>query len=107
MDGFDIALYVSYGLIIIAALSAIILPLINSFSDPASLIKTAVGVGAVIVIFFIGYAIAGSEVTATYTRFEVDASASKWIGAALITMYIFLFGAILGILVTEVSKVFQ
>lgn len=107
MDGFDIALYVSYGLIIIAALAALILPLIQSFSDPASLVKTAAGVGILLVVFFVGYALSGNEVTPIYTRWNVDATASKWIGGTLITMYIFLAAAILGILVTEVSKVFK
>ena len=58
-------------------LAAIILPLINSFSDPKQLVKGAVGLGALVVVFFIGYALAGNEVTAVYTKYGVDASCVK------------------------------
>ncbi len=103
----DFALYFSYALIAIAALSAIILPLINSFDDPKSLIKTGAGLLGLVVIFIIGYIVADSEVTAIYTRFDVDASTSKIIGGFLIMTYILFFGAIISILVTEVTKLFN
>ncbi|MDQ3392664.1 MAG: hypothetical protein M3512_00910 [Bacteroidota bacterium] len=103
----DIALYLTYGLIIIAALGAIILPLINSLGDPGSLIKTGAGIGALLVIFFISYAIAGNEVMPFYAKGGVGPELSKWVGAALITMYVLFVIAVVSILVTEVSKLFR
>lgn len=107
MNFIDIALYISYGLIIVAALGAIVLPLINSLDDPMSLLKTAAGLIALVAVFFIAYAIAGNEVTPVYTTHGVDASLSKWIGGAVITMYTLIILAVLAIIVTEISKVFR
>lgn len=107
MNFIDIALYISYGLIIVAALGAIVLPLINSLGDPGSLIKTGAGVILLVVIFFIGYALASNEVTPGYANFGVDATLSKWIGGAIITMYALIIIAIVSIAVTEISKLFR
>jgi hypothetical protein len=107
MNLVDIALYLSYGLIIVAALGATILPLINSLGDPGSLIKTGAGIIGLLVIFFIAYAIAGNEVTPLYATHGVNASLSKWVGGALITMYVLFIIALLSIIITEVSKLFS
>lgn len=107
MNFIDIALYISYGLIIVAALGAIVLPLINSLGDPMSLIKTGAGLLALVSVFFIAYAVAGNEVTPVYTTHGVDTSLSKWIGGAVITMYALLILAVVAILITEISKVFK
>ena len=107
MNFIDIALYISYGLIIVAALGAIVLPLINSLGDPGSLIKTGAGLIALVAVFFIAYAISGNEVTPVYSTFGVNENLSKWIGGAIITMYALLILAILAIIITEVSKVFR
>lgn len=103
----DIALYLTYGLIIIAALGAIILPLINSLGDPGSLIKTGIGIGALLVVFAIGYVLAGNETPPVYVTHGVGPGLSKWVGAALITMYVLFIIAVLSIIVTEVSKLFR
>jgi hypothetical protein len=103
----DIALYVSYGLIIVAVLGAVLFPLINSLGDPGSLIKTGAGLVGLLAIFFIAYAIASDEVYPWYAEFDVDASLSKWIGGAVITMYILIILAVFSIIITEVSKLFR
>lgn len=107
MDIFDISLYVSYALVIIAILTALLLPLINSFSDPKKLVKIALGLGVLVVIFFIGYAVSSDEVTSVYARHGVDESSSKIIGGALITMYIFFVVSFLSIIFTEITKLFR
>ena len=103
----DFALYASYALVAIAALAAIILPLINSFDDPKSLLKTGAGLVGLLVLFFIGYALSGNEVTPSYAEFNVDAGTSKFIGGLLIMTYLLFVGAFLSILFTEVSKMFK
>ena len=107
MDLIDIGIYVSYGLIAVAILAAVLLPLINSFSDPKKLVKIGVGLGTLLVVFFIGYAISSDEVTNIYMRHNVDASSSKLIGGALVTMYIFFVVAFASIVITEVGKLFK
>ncbi len=97
----DIGLIVAYVLIVLCALSAILIPLVQSFSDPKSLVKSGLGLGAVLVVFLIGFALAdGSAQGATE-------STSKLVGAGIISMYIFVLIAILGIAFTEISKIFK
>ncbi len=104
----DVVLYISYALVIVAALGAIVLPLINSLGEPKTLIKTGIGLVGLIVVFGVSYAIAGDEVTAVYTNHDVETSgASKLIGGTIVMMYVMLIGAILGIVFTEVAKNFK
>ena len=106
MDTTDIILYVSYLLIAIGAVMAIVMPLINSLDNPKSLLKTGVGIVAIVVLFVIAYAIADNEVLPRYAvaPFNLTPVLSQLVGGILITVY-FLFGfAILGIIVTEINK---
>jgi len=103
----NLALYITYALIVIAAVSAIVLPLINSLSDPKQLAETGIGVGALVVVFLIAYVIAGSEVTAVYTKFDVDSSQSKMIGGGVIMMYIMILLVTIGIFFTEIISIFK
>ena len=105
MDTFDIFLYLAYTLVIVAALAAIILPLISALGDPKSLLMSGIGVLALVVVFVIGYAISGNEVTPVYTKFEVGPDLSKAVGGALIMTYIMGIGAVLGIIYTEFIKI--
>ena len=79
MDSFDIFLYLGYTLVIIAAVAAIILPLINALGNPQSLLKSGLGVVAIVALYFIAYAFSGSEVTQQYSKYEVGPELStKW-----------------------------
>lgn len=101
----DIILYLGYFLVFFALAAAIILPLIKSLDNPKGLLKVAAGVVLLIVIFGISYALSSGEMAARYP--DLTPNGSKMIGAALLTMYILLFLAIIGIAVTEVSKFFR
>ncbi len=106
MDFVDIGLKFTYALLAIGVISAIAMPLFQSLtSDPKSLGKSAIGVGFLVVVYFIGYAISGSEVTARYAEFGVDSVVSKRIGGLLIAMYLLMVLALAGILITEVGKI--
>jgi hypothetical protein len=107
MDTFDIYLYISYALVIIAAIAAIVLPLVNALGNPKALLMTGIGVLILVVIYFVSYAVSGSEVTPVYTKFNVGPDLSKLVGGSLIMMYMLLFLAIVGILYTEISKIFR
>lgn len=98
MDFIDIGLYASYALIAFCAIAAIGIPLVQSFGDPKSLIKSGIGVAFLVVVFFVSYAIADDSAVGT------TATTSKFVGAGLITTYVFFFGAIIGIVYTEISK---
>ena len=108
MEGLvNFGLVFSYILVIVAGLGAIVLPLINAMSNPKNLYKGLAGVAIIGVVFLISWAIAGNEVTASYTRYGVDASSSKIVGGALTMMYILVFAALAGIIYTELSKLIK
>jgi hypothetical protein len=107
MDSFDIFLYLGYTLVIIAAVAAIILPLINALGNPQSLLKSGLGVVAIVALYFIAYAFSGSEVTQQYSKYEVGPELSKIVGGTLIMAYLLLGFAIVGIVFTEFNKIFK
>lgn len=107
MDSFDIFLYLAYTLVIVAVVLALLMPLINALSDPKSLLKSSMGILALVVIYFIGYALSGNEVTPLYTKFDVGPDLSKAVGGALIMTYILGGLALIGIVYTELIKVFK
>ncbi len=106
MDIFDIVLYAAQILIVLGVILAIVMPLVKSLDNPQSLIKTAVGVAALLVIFFIAYTLAGNEVNPKYAGnpFNLTPQLSKFVGGALLTTYALFIIAILGIVFTEINK---
>lgn len=100
----DIGLFVGYGLFIIALGSAIILPILNVVKSPKDLVKTGIGVGALLVVFLISFGLAGSEVTAAYVAQGVGEGSSKLIGAGLTMFYMVFIGAMIGIVYSEINK---
>ena len=103
----DLMLWVAYGLVIACAAAAIILPTISAFDNPSSLVKSGIGVGGLLVVYLISWAMSGNEVLQSYTEFGIDAGLSKFVGGVLTMMYLLAFIAIVGIIWTEVSKVFK
>lgn len=97
----DIGLISGYILVGLCAVTAIIMPLIQSLSDPKGLAKSAAGVGGLVVVFLIAYGLADPNAEGA------SESTSKIVGAGLITMYMAVFIAIAGILYTEVSKLIK
>lgn len=107
MDWMDIVLWIGYALLFIAAGASIVMPLINAASNPSVLVKSGIGVAALIVVFLLGYLISGSEVTELYATRNITPGLSKAAGGALISFYILLLLAGLGIAYTELSKFFK
>ena len=107
MDTFDIFLYLGYTLVLLAAVAAVILPLINALGNPQSLLKSGAGLLLVVVLYFVAYAFSGSEVTQEYSKFDVGPELSKIVGGTLIMAYLLLGFAIIGIVFTEFNKIFK
>ncbi len=106
MDTYDILLYGSYLLIILGAVVAVVLPLIKSLDDPKSLLKTAVGIIAIVVLFFIAYSVSSNEVLPKFEAdpFNLTPQGSQMVGGMLITTYVLSIVAIGSIFLTEVTK---
>jgi uncharacterized membrane protein YjfL (UPF0719 family) len=106
MDSIDIFIYVAEIMIIVGALIAIVMPLIKSLDNPGSLLKTAIGVAILVVVFFIAYSISDGDVLPKYAAepFNLTPGMSKFVGGSLITVYGLFIIAILGIVLTEINK---
>ncbi len=97
----DLGLISGYVLVGLCAVAAIVMPLVQSFSDPKSLVKSGLGVAGLLVIFLITYALADGNAERT------TVGTSKMVGAGLLTMYVFVFLALAGIVYTEISKLIK
>ena len=104
MDILDVGLFVGFGLLILTAAAAIILPLVNSLKTPSTLIRAGMGVAVLLVLFLISYGLAGSEINARYIAAGVGESASKLVGAGLTLFYILLVASFIGIIFSEINK---
>jgi len=106
MDSFDIMLYVSYALVVFAAVVAVLLPLIKSLDDPKSLMKTGLAIVGILVLFFICFSISGNEVLPKFegAPFFLTPQMSQLVGGCLITTYVLTIIALGSIVVTELNK---
>jgi hypothetical protein len=100
----DAGLYITYALFFIAVGAAIIFPLLYIIKDPKGVVKSLAGIGALVVIFILCYAVSGDEVTAKYTSLGVGSGSSKLIGAGLIMFYAVMAISMVGVIYSEISK---
>jgi len=103
----DAGLYIAYAMFFIGLIAAVVMPVLNSLGDPKSLMKTGMGIGAIVVVYLIGYIISGSEVTDVYTQFGVDEGSSKSIGGGIIMVYLLALIAVGGIVFGEISRIIK
>ncbi len=101
------ALVFAYCLVGVAVICVIVLPLIKAVDDPKTLLGTAIGLGAILLIFGVSYAASSDEVLPRYITFGVGAGISKLVGGLLTTMYLLLGAAVVAIIYTEVTKAFK
>ncbi len=107
MDLVDISLYIAYLLIIVAALSAIIFPLIYVIKHPKEAKDILIGFSVMLAIFLVSYLIASDNVLPRWTNYGVGPTEAKFISAGLISFYILVVIAIVTALYAEISKIFK
>jgi hypothetical protein len=100
----DFGLYALYVLLIIAVAAAIIFPLVNSLSNPRSLVRSGIAVVVMLVIFGVAYALSESELTRSAIAAGLSESAVKLVSAGLIMLYIVFVLAVLALIYSEISK---
>ncbi len=97
-----------YILLGIAAVTAVVFPLITMAQNPKGAKNALIGVVALVVICGIGYAMAGNEAHIDYEGVLLaDEGTSQLSEAALIAFYILGAGAIGSIIFAEVSKMLK
>lgn len=100
----DFGFYVFYILLIIAVVSAIVFPIINAIKTPGSMGKSAIGIGALVVLFIISYALAGNQISVKALALGETESSVKFIGAGLIMFYLALLLSLVALVYAEISK---
>ena len=105
LDGYFFVAYVAFGLSLIIA---ILFPIIQMASNPKGAIRTFIGIGIVVVLWFIASAFSGNEFTAMeLEKMKVTADVSVMVGTGLIYTYIIFGLAILSIIYAGVSNLFK
>jgi hypothetical protein len=107
MDLIDIGLYLTAFLLIGSIGALIVLEAFNLLKDPKALIFAGAVIVGLVVLFFISYSLSTGDVKTKYTALGVGEGSSKLIGAGLIMLYIFLFGSIIGMIASEIYKMFK
>jgi hypothetical protein len=113
----NIGLYGGFALIVIAAVAAVGMNLYSAFANPKVLIKAGIGVGALLIIFFISYSIAPntfdgiSREAFILAEIDVDAESTgeiyKLVGGAMTTTLVLFVLAVVGLIYSSVAKIIQ
>ena len=90
----------------IAAVVAIVFPILGMVKDFQKAKRSLVGVGILVVIFVIGYALSSDEAYKVGEQ-VVEGSVSKRAEAGIIAFYVMIVLAIVAIIYTEISKAFK
>jgi len=100
----NIMLYVTYLLVIVATLAAIVFPIIALAGDMKKAKRALFGIGAVAVVFLLSYVVSDGTVLDSYVKYNVTEGVSKMVGAVLIMTYILGLGAIVSAIAGEILK---
>ena len=101
----DIGLYFMYTLLILAAIAAfIVFPVMRAIDAPMVFLKSLYGIGALVVLFVISYAISSSKVLPQWGVLGISEGTSKLVGAGLIMFYITAIIAVIALIFSEINK---
>ena len=95
--------YVLFG---IAAVITIVFSIIGIFSSTNGLKNALISIGAVVVLFVISYSLGSSDPLPNVDP-DTTASTFKWVDTGLIATYILAGVAFVGIIASEVMRVFK
>lgn len=86
LNGMMYMAYIALGFTIVVTL---IFPLVQMVSEPKKAIKGLIGIAAIVVLFFICYALSSNELPAQYLeRHRITEDTSAFVGACLYLTYI-------------------
>lgn len=98
----------SFVMIVLTIALTVIMPLITVFQNPKSAVRSLIGLGLIVVVFLISYALATDDpITLASGKVIDDSFELKFSDTALWATYIAFAGVILSILYGELYKVFK
>lgn len=105
LNPYFLTAYIALGLCVVLAL---IFPIINIITHPKNAIRVLIGLGALVLIGIIAFAMSGNEFDALQLRaLDISETGSRQIGAALIGTYFIAGASVLAILYAEISNIFK
>ena len=102
-------LILTYIMIGVAALAAIVYPIMFLAKNPSKGKNALMGVGGLLLIAVVSYILASSDIM-TFPgseKFGMTEASTKRVGMGLITFYVLSVGAILAVLYAELGKLFK
>lgn len=102
--GVDGGLYLTYGIMILVAVALVYGIVVSAGSGKTERWRVAYWLGFFLILGGISYVLSGNEVKPMYKALGVDAGQSKLVGAGLITFYLALLAAIVGVIYSEINK---
>ncbi|MCU0448365.1 MAG: hypothetical protein MUC97_00790 [Bernardetiaceae bacterium] len=110
MDWIDIGIYLSYLMIGVALVAAIVMPLIKSLDNPAGLLKSALGVVGLLVLFAICYFMSDSTIHAAFIekaqKMGVSTGTYQLVGGSIVMIYVVCIVAAAAIVYGEIRSFF-
>ncbi|MHB1279404.1 MAG: hypothetical protein ACYC1Q_13530 [Bacteroidia bacterium] len=106
--GASFGITVTFALSILTIGAAIVFPILYMISHPKSAIRALIGIVLMLVLFGIGYALSGNEITLVYEKVGFTSQAlSKIIGGSLMMMYMMIAAVIAVTVYAEVRSMFK
>ena len=107
-NAFNIGLSGAIALLVIAAAAWLLFSIYQVAKNPKGSMKSIIGFGALLVLFFVLYSMADGDVSSPlYEKFGITPTQSKLISAGLSTTYIALGAALLAFVFSEVRNLFK
>ena len=104
---FDFGLYGAYFLTAVAALAALVFPLVQSAQNPKQAIRGLISFGIIALIFIVAYSMASSDMTPAMKTFGLSTGIGKFIGGAITTSIILAVGAVILMIGAEARSFFK
>ena len=104
LNGYFTLAYIAFGLSLVFA---IVFPVIQIFADPKAAIRSLIGVGILVALWFVAYALSDNSFTPMeLEKMKTTANISVMVGAGLIYTYFIFAIAIVAIIYASISSLF-
>jgi hypothetical protein len=103
----NILLIISYVLMAVSLLGAIIFPLYHMSTDFSKAKGALLGLLGIVLLFGLSFIMSDNEVLTSYEKFKITPTLSRFIGSSLVMNYILGIGVIVIAILGEVYNAFK
>ncbi len=98
--------YTKY-LVILTAVITVVTSMVTLLGNPKKLVPVAIGVGVLVVVYFIAGGMSSDAVLDSYKTYDITSTQSGWVGTGLIGFYWLAGMAIAVAIFSEIAKAFK